>query len=68
MAQSGHRLHDERLPGESAENRAARELAFAPRDPGHDPRHIDAIRPMWAALDFTPVGRGADTHPRLSYD
>jgi len=46
----------------------ASELAFAPRDPGQDPRHIDAIWPMWAALDFTPIGRGADTRPKLSYD
>ena len=46
----------------------ASELAFAPTDPGQNPRHIDAIWPMWAALDFTPEGRGADTHPKLSYD
>jgi predicted dithiol-disulfide oxidoreductase (DUF899 family) len=46
----------------------ASELAFAPSDPGQNPRHIDAIWPMWAALDMTPEGRGADTHPKLSYD
>ena len=44
------------------------ELAFAPMDPGQDPRHIDAIWPMWSALDLTPEGRGADTHPKLNYD
>ncbi len=44
------------------------ELMFAPSDPGQNARHIDAIWPMWAALDFTPEGRGADTHPKLSYD
>jgi len=46
----------------------ASELAFAPRDPGQDPRHIDAIWPMWAALDLTPEGRGPDTHAKLNYD
>jgi predicted dithiol-disulfide oxidoreductase (DUF899 family) len=43
------------------------ELMFAPSDPGQHARHIDAIWPMWSAFDFTPEGRGADTHPRLSY-
>ena len=46
----------------------ASELAFAPTDPGQNPRHIDAIWPMWAALDMTPEGRGADTNAKLSYD
>jgi predicted dithiol-disulfide oxidoreductase (DUF899 family) len=45
----------------------ASELAFVPSDPGQNPRHIDAIWPMWTALDLTPEGRGADTHPKLSY-
>jgi len=40
---------------------------FAPREPGHDPRHVDAIWPMWGMLDFSPEGRGPDTHPKLSY-
>jgi predicted dithiol-disulfide oxidoreductase (DUF899 family) len=44
------------------------ELAFAPRDPGQDPRHVDMIWPLWGALDLSPEGRGADTHPKLSYD
>jgi predicted dithiol-disulfide oxidoreductase (DUF899 family) len=44
----------------------ASELAFAPRDPGEDPRHIDLIWPLWAALDFTAVGRG-DFRPSLDY-
>jgi predicted dithiol-disulfide oxidoreductase (DUF899 family) len=43
------------------------ELAYAPRDPGQEPRHIDLIWPLWGLLDFTPDGRGA-FHPRLRYD
>jgi len=46
----------------------ATELLFAPSEPGQNPRHIDSIWPMWGALDFSPEGRGADTHPKLSYD
>jgi predicted dithiol-disulfide oxidoreductase (DUF899 family) len=46
----------------------ASELAFAPREPGQDPRHIDMIWPLWNMLDFTPEGRGADWRPSLSYD
>ena len=46
----------------------ASELAFAPTEPGQNPRHIDAIWPVWAAFDLTPEGRGADTHTKLSYD
>jgi predicted dithiol-disulfide oxidoreductase (DUF899 family) len=45
----------------------ASELAFAPRDPGQDPRHVDAFWPLWAALDISPEGRG-DFRPRLEYD
>jgi predicted dithiol-disulfide oxidoreductase (DUF899 family) len=45
----------------------ATELMFAPRDPGQDPRHVDAIWPLWSLLDVTPEGRG-DFYPRLSYD
>ncbi len=44
----------------------ASELAFAPTDPGQDPRHIDQIWPLWNALDLTPEGRG-DFHPQLEY-
>jgi predicted dithiol-disulfide oxidoreductase (DUF899 family) len=46
----------------------ATELAFAPSEPGQHPRHVDAIWPLWGALDFSPEGRGADTQPNLSYD
>jgi predicted dithiol-disulfide oxidoreductase (DUF899 family) len=47
-------------------HRWASELMFAPRDPGQDPRHIDAIWPLWNVLDATPGGRGA-FHPKLTY-
>jgi predicted dithiol-disulfide oxidoreductase (DUF899 family) len=42
----------------------ASELAWAPRDPGQDPRHIDPLWPLWAALDLIPEGRG-DYRPSL---
>jgi predicted dithiol-disulfide oxidoreductase (DUF899 family) len=44
----------------------ASEMAFAPMDPGQDPRHIDQIWPLWNALDYTPEGRG-DFQAKLSY-
>jgi len=43
------------------------ELMFAPRDPDQDPRHVEAIWPLWGALDFTPDGRGV-FRPELTYD
>lgn len=46
----------------------ASELAFAPRDPGEDPRHIDGFWPLWGVLDLSPEGRGEDFRPKLSYD
>ncbi len=42
------------------------ELAFAPSDPGQNPRHIDLMWPLWNVLDLTPEGRGADWYPKLS--
>jgi predicted dithiol-disulfide oxidoreductase (DUF899 family) len=45
----------------------ASELMFVAPEPGQDPRHVDALWPMWAALDLTPVGRGAETQPKLNY-
>jgi predicted dithiol-disulfide oxidoreductase (DUF899 family) len=45
----------------------ASELAFAPMDPGQDPRHVDFMWPLWAALDVSPEGRG-DFRPKLDYD
>jgi predicted dithiol-disulfide oxidoreductase (DUF899 family) len=44
----------------------ATEMQCAPFDLGQDPRHVDAIWPMWSLLDFTPDGRG-DDHPKLQY-
>jgi len=47
----------------------ASELMFAPRDEGEDPRHVDAIWPVWHVLDTTPDGRGADWRfPLLRYE
>ena len=43
------------------------ELLFAPKEPGQDGRHVDAIWPLWNVLDFTPEGRGTDFYPKLSY-
>jgi predicted dithiol-disulfide oxidoreductase (DUF899 family) len=46
----------------------ATELMFAPREEGEDPRHVDAIWPVWHVLDMTPEGRGTDTRfPALRY-
>jgi predicted dithiol-disulfide oxidoreductase (DUF899 family) len=47
----------------------ATELMFAQRDEGEDPRHVDAIWPIWHVLDMTPEGRGADWRfPLLRYE
>ena len=47
----------------------ATELMFAPRHEGEDPRHVDAIWPMWSVLDMTPEGRGSgEDLPALRYD
>lgn len=43
------------------------ELMFVPPEPGQDPRHVDAIWPLWHVLDCTPGGRGADWRPSLHY-
>jgi predicted dithiol-disulfide oxidoreductase (DUF899 family) len=53
--------------GGAVRHRYGTELAYAPSDPGQDPRHIDAIWPVWGTLDFTPDGRG-DLRPKLVYD
>jgi predicted dithiol-disulfide oxidoreductase (DUF899 family) len=42
------------------------ELLFAPPEPGQDPRHADAVWPLWNLLDLTPEGRGA-FRPSLTY-
>jgi predicted dithiol-disulfide oxidoreductase (DUF899 family) len=46
----------------------ATELMFAPREAGEDPRHVDAIWPLWNVLDMTPQGRGtAQDFPLADY-
>jgi predicted dithiol-disulfide oxidoreductase (DUF899 family) len=37
-------------------------------DPGQDPRGAPDMDPLWAILDTTPEGRGADWYPKLEYD
>jgi predicted dithiol-disulfide oxidoreductase (DUF899 family) len=47
----------------------ASELMFARRDEGEDPRHVDAIWPIWSVLDMTPGGRaGASDFPGVTYE
>jgi len=36
-------------------------------DPGQDPRGAPDPDPLWAILDLTPEGRGADWYPKLEY-
>jgi predicted dithiol-disulfide oxidoreductase (DUF899 family) len=43
------------------------EMFRAKNESGQDPRHIDAIWPLWNVLDLTPEGRGADWRPKLTY-
>ena len=43
------------------------ELAYTPREKGQDPRHVDFMWPLWNVFDVTPVGRGKDWRPKLSY-
>jgi predicted dithiol-disulfide oxidoreductase (DUF899 family) len=54
--------------GEHVRHFWATELMFAARDEGEDPRHVDAIWPIWNVLDLTPQGRGTDSSfPLLRY-
>jgi predicted dithiol-disulfide oxidoreductase (DUF899 family) len=39
------------------------EMAFAPA--AGEPRHLDAMWPLWAVLDTSPDGRGGGWHPPL---
>jgi predicted dithiol-disulfide oxidoreductase (DUF899 family) len=43
------------------------ELFYAPADPGHDPRHVGTLEPMWNLLDLTPEGRPPDWDEQLTY-
>ncbi len=54
--------------GEDLRHAWATELMFAPRDDGEDPRHVDAIWPIWSVLDMTREGRGTEwAFPQLRY-
>ena len=54
--------------GEAIRHSWATELMFAPREEGEDPRHVDAIWPVWNVLDMTPAGRsGEGSFPRIDY-
>lgn len=43
------------------------EMTGQTADPDQDPRGAPDPGPMWAVLDSTPEGRGADWYPRLEY-
>ncbi|MCI3131468.1 DUF899 family protein [Phenylobacterium aquaticum] len=43
------------------------EMTGQTADPGQDPRGAPDPGPMWAILDQTPEGRGADWYPKLAY-
>jgi predicted dithiol-disulfide oxidoreductase (DUF899 family) len=43
------------------------EMGMESADPGQDPRGAPDPMPIWAILDMTPEGRGADWYPKLEY-
>lgn len=43
------------------------EMTGPTADPGQDPRGAPDPGPLWAILDQTPEGRGADWYPKLDY-
>jgi predicted dithiol-disulfide oxidoreductase (DUF899 family) len=43
------------------------ELLYAPAEEGQDPRHADALWPLWSLFDMTPDGRGLTWYPALRY-
>lgn len=45
----------------------AGEMGGETMDPGQDPRGAPDLQPLWAFLDMTPGGRGADWYPSLDY-
>ena len=57
-----------RTPDGSIRHGYATELIFPPRDPGQDSCHVAAVWPMGACSISRPRARGADPHPKLSYD
>lgn len=52
--------------GEAIRHFWSSELHFLPADVGQNERHLDALWPLWNALDATPGGRGATFYPALS--
>ena len=43
------------------------ELMYAPTEPGHDPRQVGTLEPVWNMLDLTPEGRPGGWDEQLSY-
>lgn len=43
------------------------ELLSASADAGQNERHVDFIWPLWNVFDATPIGRGKDWQPSVSY-
>ena len=43
------------------------EMGSATADAGQDPRGAPDLMPLWTILDCTPVGRGSDWYPSLTY-
>jgi predicted dithiol-disulfide oxidoreductase (DUF899 family) len=53
------------LKGATIHHTYALESLFGPRPTGGDPRHADAMWPLWNVLDLTPSGRGEDWYPNF---
>lgn len=54
--------------GQTLRHAWATELMAAPWEEAMEPRHVDAIWPIWHVLDMTPGGRGTDPDfPSLGY-
>jgi predicted dithiol-disulfide oxidoreductase (DUF899 family) len=53
--------------GETIRHFWASELLYAPTERGQDPRHGDPLFPLWSVFDMTPIGRGTEWYPKLSY-
>ncbi|HEV2212151.1 MAG TPA: DUF899 family protein, partial [Gammaproteobacteria bacterium] len=43
------------------------ELLFVKQEKGQNARHVDFMWPLWNVFDATPIGRGTDWYPKLSY-
>jgi predicted dithiol-disulfide oxidoreductase (DUF899 family) len=53
--------------GETIRHFWGSELAYTKAEKGQDPRHVDFMWPLWNLWDTTPIGRGTDWRPKLSY-